>query len=142
LNGIRWHPIAELSKHTAVPGADSKPLFPYRFAAYDLQSHAARFAIIATACIRMTPFEPHLWHLPCASRGAIRQQSKHSKSLLGELEVLRFQDGHETIDLARRKNEFLQFSISYSDESNVLLPTLICSVLCALLNPGLKGLML
>jgi hypothetical protein len=83
--------------------------------------------MIAKARIRMTPFEPHLWHLPCASRGAIRQQSKHSKFLLGELEVPRFQDGHEAIDLARRENELLQFSISSSDESNVLLPALICS---------------
>jgi hypothetical protein len=36
------------------------------------------------------------------------QQSKHSKSLLGELEVLRFQDGHETIDLVGRENELMQ----------------------------------
>jgi hypothetical protein len=75
----------------------------------------------------MTPFEPHLWHLPCASRGAIMQQSKHSKSLLGELEVLRSQDGDVTIDLVGRENELLQPWISFSDESKVLLPTLICS---------------
>jgi hypothetical protein len=108
LNGIRWHPTSELSKHTAVQGADSNPLFPHRFAAYDLRSHAARFAIIATACIRMTPFESHLWHLPCAFRGAINQQSRHSKSLLGELEVLRSQDGDVTIDLVGRENELMQ----------------------------------
>lgn len=36
------------------------------------------------------------------------QQSKHSKSLLGELEVLRSQDGDVTIDLVGRENELMQ----------------------------------
>lgn len=79
----------------------------------------------------MTPFEPHLWHLPCAFSGAIKQQSRHSKSVLGELEVLRFQDGHETIDLAGRENELLRSWISFSDESMACLPIPIFLVLCA-----------
>ena len=63
----------------------------------------------------MTPFESHLWHLPCAFRGAIKQQSRHSKSLLAELDSLRFQDGEEAIDSVRRENERLQFWISFSE---------------------------
>jgi hypothetical protein len=64
----------------------------------------------------------------------MKEQSRHSNSLLGALEVLRFQDGHETIDLARRENEFSQFWISYSDEQSVFLLVFISSFLCALLN--------
>lgn len=85
--------------------------------------------MIATARLRMTPFESHLWHLPCAFSGAIKQQSRHSKSLLGELEVLRSQDGDVAIDLVGRENELLQSWISFSDESMACLPIPICSFL-------------
>ncbi len=78
----------------------------------------------------MTPFESHLWHLPCAFKGAMNEQSRHSKSLLGELEVLLFHDGHETIDLARQESELLPFWISCSDEQSVFLPVFILRDLC------------
>jgi hypothetical protein len=101
------------------------PLIQYRFTGYQLDATLRAFVIIAEAGIRMTPFESHLRHLPCAFRGATKQQSRHSKSLLGKLEVRHFQDGHETIDLARRGNDSLQFSTSCLDEVMVLLPILI-----------------
>jgi hypothetical protein len=78
----------------------------------------------------MTPFESHLWHLPCEFRGAIKQQSRHSKSLLDELKVFRFQYGGETIGLLRRENERWQFWISFSGEYSGFLPDFILLDLC------------
>ena len=121
-----------------VQGPDSKPLFPVLFRCV-LDPHAARFVLVTTAGIRMTPSESHLWHLPCAFRGAIRRQSRHSKSLLGELEAFRSQDGGVTIDLAGPENELLQSWISCSVESMALLADTHFLVSLCFVESGLQA---